>query len=62
MISPFQELLSEILEPSFLKLQYNQCEGFSRSDHILRSTKFILEHEDLNKLIKNKCLDLLSTC
>jgi len=27
-ISPFEELLAEILEPSFLKLNYNPCEGF----------------------------------
>lgn len=59
-ISPFQDLLAEILEPSFLKLNYNACEGFKRSDHILRSTKYILNNQKLNKLIKNRCMILLS--
>ena len=59
-ISPFQDLLAEILEPSFLKLNYNACEGFKRSDHILRSTKYILENKDLNQLIKERCMILLS--
>lgn len=58
-ISPFEELVSEILEPSFLKLNYSKCENFKRSDHILRSTKYVIENKRLNKLIKENCLMLM---
>ena len=60
-ISPFQDLLVEILEPSFLKLNYAKYECFNRSDHILRSIKYILDNKKLYGLIKERCLILLST-